>query len=105
MICVNVFYPAAGEGRFDSTYYFDKHIPLVQRLLAPYGLQRMEVDEGLSGGAAGAPPNYRVIARLYFGQVEDFQAALAAVGNEILGDVPNYTDIPLELQISKTVSF
>ena len=105
MICVSIFYPAAGEARFDMTYYVDKHIPLVQRLLAGHGLQKLEVDEGLSGGAAGAPPNYRIVARLYFDAIESFQGAMATVGNELLGDVPNYTDIPLELQVSKTVSF
>lgn len=105
MICVNAFYPAAGEGRFDLTYYYDHHIPLCQRLLGPFGLQKIEVDEGLSGAAAGAPPNYRIIARLYFDTIEHFQQALGSVGGEILGDVPNYTDIPIELQVSKSLSF
>jgi uncharacterized protein (TIGR02118 family) len=105
MICVNAFYPAAGEGRFDLIYYYEQHIPLCLRLLGPFGLQRIEVDEGLSGVAAGAPPNYRTIARLYFDTQESFQQALAAAGNEILSDVPNYTDIPIEFQVSKTVSF
>lgn len=48
MICVNVFYPAAGEGRFDLTYYKDKHLPLVQRLLSPHGLSRIEVEVQVS---------------------------------------------------------
>ncbi len=104
MICVSVFYPAAGEGRFDSTYYYDKHIPLVSRLLTSFGLQRIEVDEGVSG-AAGSPPNYRVICRLYFDTMENFQTALGSVGGQLFSDIPNYTDIPVELQISKLVSF
>jgi uncharacterized protein (TIGR02118 family) len=104
MICVNAFYPAAGEGRFDSTYYYDKHIPLVIRLLTPFGLQKVEVDEGLSG-AGGSPANYRTICRMYFDTMENFQAALGSVGGEIFNDIPNYTDIPVELQISKLVSF
>jgi len=105
MICVTVFYPAAGEARFDIQYYYDKHIPLVQRLLAPFGLTKVEVDEGLSGAAPGTPPNYRIIGRLYFETLEGFQASLAAVGGQIFSDVPNYTDIPVELQVSKTLSF
>jgi uncharacterized protein (TIGR02118 family) len=105
MICVNAFYPAAGEGRFDIAYYYEQHIPLCQRLLGPFGLRKIEVDEGISGVTAGAPPNYRAIARLYFDRLENFQEALAAAGHQILSDVPNYTDIPIEFQVSKTVSF
>lgn len=105
MICVTAFYPAAGEGRFDVTYYLDKHIRLCIDLLKPFGLQRIEVDEGLAGFAAGSPANYRFMARLYFDTLENFQASMAAVGGQILNDIPNYTDIPVELQISKTLSF
>ncbi|WP_031497513.1 EthD family reductase [Bryobacter aggregatus] len=102
MICVTAFYPAAGEGRFDTVYYYDRHLPMVSRLLQPFGLQKIEVDEGVSGFAAGMPPNYRFICRLYFDRLEGFQAGIAAVGNQILGDVGNYTDIPVELQVSQT---
>ncbi len=105
MICVTAFYPAAGEARFDSAYYYDKHLPLVKQLLAPFGLERIEVDEGISGPSPAFPPNYRVVCRLYFATIEGFQAGLAGVGNQILGDVPNYTDIPVELLVSKSVSF
>lgn len=100
MICVTAFYPAAGEGRFDSNYYYAKHCPLVKELLSPHGLTKMEVDEGLSGFGPGTPPNYRVVCRMYFSSMEGFQAGVAAVGNQIFADIPNYTDIPVELQIS-----
>ncbi len=83
----------------------DRHIPLIAGLLKPFGLQKIEVDEGLSGGAPGSPANYKVICRLYFDTLENFQASLGAVGNQIFADIPNYTDIPLELQVSKTLSF
>ena len=105
MICVSAFYPAAGESRFDRQYYMDRHMPLIAGLLKPFGLQKIEVDEGLSGGAPGSPANYKVICRLYFDTLENFQASLGAVGNQIFADIPNYTDIPLELQVSKTLSF
>ena len=105
MNCVSAFYPAAGESRFDRQYYMDRHMPLIADLLKPFGLQKIEVDEGLSGGAPGSPANYKVICRLYFDTLENFQASLGAVGNQIFADIPNYTDIPVELQVSKTLSF
>lgn len=100
MICVSALYPAAGYGRFDWAYYMDKHIPMIERVLAPFGLQRVEVDQGVAGFAPGAPPNYLAICRMYFDSIENFQAAVGAVGNDIFADIPNYTDIPVELQIS-----
>ena len=105
MICVSAFYPAAGESRFDMQYYLDQHIPLVGRLLKPFGLEKIEVDEGLAGGAPGAPANYKIIFRMYFDTLDNFQTALNAVGNDIFADIPNYTDIPVELQVSNTLSF
>ena len=103
MICVNALYPAAGESRFDMAYYLEKHIPLVERLLTPFGLTKVEVDEGLSGFAPGSAPNYKIINRLYFDTLENFQAGVAAAGGEIFADVPHYTDIPLEIQVSNIV--
>jgi len=34
MIKVSVFYPNDKGSRFDMTYYCDRHIPMVRRLLA-----------------------------------------------------------------------
>jgi hypothetical protein len=42
---------------------------------------------------------------MYFETIEGFQAALPAVGSEIFNDIPHYTDIPVELMVSKTLSF
>ncbi|GAB4364250.1 MAG: hypothetical protein OHK0021_08070 [Bryobacter sp.] len=101
MICVSAFYPAAGEGRFDFEYYLNRHIPLVRQLLTPLGMLRMEADEGLGGFLPGSAPNYRAIARMYFSTVEEFQHAAETAGNQIFADIPNYTDIPVEIQVSR----
>jgi uncharacterized protein (TIGR02118 family) len=101
MICVSAFYPAAGESRFDHNYYRERHLPLVKELLTPHGLTRVEVDEGLSGFAPGSPANYLVVCRMYFGNLDAFLKAVNEVGGQIFADVPNYTDIPVELQVSR----
>ncbi len=103
MICVSAFYPAAGESRFDLTYYLESHIPLCRNLLGPLGLLKVEVDEGLGGFAPGSPANYRMIARLYFQDLESFQTAVGEVGGQIFADIPNYTDIPVEIQVSRVL--
>jgi hypothetical protein len=36
--------------------------------------------------------------------VEDFQKGMAAHGQELMADIPNYTNIPPTIQISEIVS-
>ncbi len=62
------------------------------------------MDKGIAGGAPGAPAPYVYIVHLYFNSIADFQKAMAVHGKEIMGDVPNYTYIPLQVQISEIVA-
>ncbi len=103
MIRVSVLYPMGEGKKFDATYYLQKHMPLVRERLGKAGLVRAEVDKGIAGGAPGAPAPYVYIAHLYFNSIADFQKAMAVHGKEIMGDVPNYTNIPLQVQISEIV--
>jgi uncharacterized protein (TIGR02118 family) len=75
----------------------------VRELLSPFGLTRIEAEEGLSGFAPGSPANYRVVARLYFETIEGYSDGIAAVGHRIFADIPNYTDIPIEVQVSRVL--
>jgi uncharacterized protein (TIGR02118 family) len=100
MIRVNVFYPYTPGAKFDMAYYLQKHIPLVQKRLGS-AVKGVTVDQGLSGGAPGAPMTYIAMAHLLFDSVEAFQAAFAAQAAEILGDIPNYTTIEPIFQISE----
>ncbi len=99
MIKVSVFYPHGENKRFDMNYYCAKHIPMVQQKLGA-ALKKTEIDEGLAGGAPGAPAPFVGVAHLYFDSVDAFQAAFHPHGQEIMADVPNYTDIAPVLQIS-----
>jgi uncharacterized protein (TIGR02118 family) len=101
MVCISVFYPNAPGKRFDHAYYAQKHMPLVMDRLKSSGLIRFEIDRGLAGGAPGSPAPFTCTGRLYFNTLEEFQKALGTHGPEILSDVPNYTDIELQIQISQ----
>ena len=46
---------------------------------------------------------YLVVSHLYFNAVEDVHAAFTTHGREIMGDIPNYTDIQPQFQISEIV--
>lgn len=103
MIRVSVMYPAGEGKKFDVTYYMQKHIPLVRERFGGTGLVRAEVDKGVAGGAPGAPAPFVYVAQLYFNSIADFQKAIGTHGKEIMGDVPNYTNIQPQIQISEII--
>jgi len=100
MVCVSVMYGNTSGKRFDHEYYNQKHIPMVKSRLGS-ALVRAEVDQGLAGGAPGAPAPFVCIGRLYFNSLPECQQAFAAHSAEFMGDVPNYTDIQPQVQISE----
>jgi uncharacterized protein (TIGR02118 family) len=102
MIKVSVMYPNKPGARFDHDYYRDKHMPLVKARLGD-GCTHYTVDKGLAGGAPGAPATYVGMCHIFSDSVEAFQAGMAKHGKEILGDIPNYTDIAPVIQISEVV--
>ena len=102
MIKVSVMYPNNPGARFDHGYYRDKHLPMVKRLMGEH-LKSYTIDKGLAGGAPGAPATYVAMCHLYCDSVEAFQAGFGPHTKEILGDIPNYTDLSPVLQISEIV--
>jgi uncharacterized protein (TIGR02118 family) len=104
MIRVSVLYPAKEGAKFDLGYYKDKHMPLVQQRLGPLGLVRLEIDRGMAGGTPNSPAPYPCIGHLYFNSLGEFQKAMGTHGNELMADVPNYTNITPHVQISEIVS-
>ncbi len=103
MIRVSVLYPSGEGKKFDVKYYVKKHMALVHKQYGEFGLVRTEVDEGVSGGAPGEAPPFACIGQLYFNSVADFHKAGEAHGKEVVGDMPNYTDIQPQIQISEIV--
>ncbi len=104
MIRVSVLYPG-GEGKtFDHGYYVHKHMALVKEWLGSLGLRRLEVDKGVAGGAPGAPAPYTAVGHLYLDSVADFQSAMKPHGKELFADVPNFTNIQPQVQISEIIA-
>jgi uncharacterized protein (TIGR02118 family) len=99
MIKVSVLYPNTAGCKFDMDYYLKQHMPMVQQKLGP-ACQRMAVDEGIVGGAPGAPPSYAAMGHLYFESIDAFQNAFAPHAQAIMADIANYTDIQPIIQIS-----
>ncbi|NRF71784.1 EthD family reductase [Aquincola sp. S2] len=102
MIKVSVMYAGAADARFDHEYYRDKHLPLVKARMGE-ACKRYTIDKGLAGGRPGAPPPYVAMCHLYCDSAEAFQAAFGPHVKEIMGDIPNYTDLQPQIQISEVV--
>ncbi|HLK68928.1 MAG TPA: EthD family reductase [Bryobacteraceae bacterium] len=98
MIRVSVMYPNGANATFDVDYYCQRHMALVQELLAP-SLKGLGVDWAVENAEAPAP--YIAVGYLIFDTVADFQAALATHGPELLADIPNYTNTRPVFQISE----
>ena len=104
MIRISVIYPKTDDSRFDLDYYLAQHIPLVRNRLHDMGLVAVQVDEGLGSASAGQPPPFAVIGSLTFNTMEELQQSLAKHGAEMLGDIPNFTNVQPHILISRIVS-
>jgi uncharacterized protein (TIGR02118 family) len=102
MICVSVFYPSGPGKHFDQGYYEQKHRPLVMDRLGN-SLTRYEIDQGLSGLGPGSEPMFAAVGRLYFNTIGEFQQGMTSHGAELQADIPNFTDIQPQFQISELV--
>ncbi len=101
MIRVTVLYPNTEGGNFDLDYYINKHIPMASEALKPYGLSKVEVDKGISDTDPNAPPQYMVMAFLTFDTVDNVHEGFKATGRQVMGDVPNFTNIKPQFQINE----
>ena len=99
MVSLTVLYPKTATSQFDMAYYLDKHIPLVKERLATMGLISVDMREGLAGGAPDSLPPYAMITSLTFNTMDELQSGLAMHGAELLGDIPNFTDVQPQTQV------
>lgn len=92
MVKIGVFYPYSADAKFDMNYYVTKHMPMAR---AKFGAacKGMSIEQGVAGGAPGAPPTFVAMGHFLFETAEAFQAAFAPHAKEILADIPNYTKI------------
>ena len=103
MIKVSVLYPNEEGKKFDMDYYSGKHMPMVRSRLDSMGLLRSEMEKGVSSADPSAPAPFVAIGVLYFNTAEEVHEAFKTHGREIMGDIPNYTDISPQIQISEIV--
>ena len=101
MIKVTVLYPNEEGKSFDFDYWTGSHMETVHRLLDSMGLQRSEVEKGVSSADPNAPAPFVAMATLYFNTADEIHEGFKTHGREIVGDIKNYTDISPQYQISE----
>jgi uncharacterized protein (TIGR02118 family) len=103
MFRVVMLYPQTNDSRFDMDYFLNKHIPRIREIFKDLGLRNIEVQQGIASAAPGQPAPFMCISSFLFDKLEDFQQGMAAQGAWIVGDVPNYTNVQPQIQISNLV--
>ncbi|MEZ2416234.1 EthD family reductase [Muriicola sp. E247] len=102
MVKITIMYPAGEGNSFDMDYYAEKHMPMVARLLGD-SLKLLEIDKGIAGRSPEEPLPYMAIGYLYFDKLSAYQNSFGPHAEEILNDIPNYTNVQPVVQISKVV--
>ncbi len=103
MIRVSVCYPNQPGAKFDWDYYMSKHIAAVVKQLTPLGMVRGEVDKGVGSAMPGAAAPFVAMAHMYFNNMQDLQKCMANAAG-MMADVPNFTNIQPQVQISEIVA-
>jgi uncharacterized protein (TIGR02118 family) len=99
MIKVSVMYPNKPGARFDHEYYREKHMPMVKARMGD-ACKYYTVDRGVSGATPGSEATYIGMCHIFCDTVQAFQDGFGPHAKEIMGDIPNYTDISPVIQIS-----
>jgi uncharacterized protein (TIGR02118 family) len=98
---VSVIYPKTASSHFDHDYYVHHHMPLVDRTYGAHGMKSIKVLRGTSSIGGGAI--YELIALLEFADMDSFIKAAGAHADEVMADVPKFTDIHPLVQFNDTV--
>lgn len=93
-------YPNGTDTKFDVEYYKNKHLPMVADSLGE-DLKGMEFSVGIVGRVPGEPAPYVAVVDLKFESVASFQSSFGPHAAKFAADVPNYTNVVGELQISE----
>jgi uncharacterized protein (TIGR02118 family) len=88
---ITVLYENVDDATFDLDYYMAKHMPMVGEKFKPFGIKGWRVLKGV-GTPTGEKPRYSIIATLEFDTGQQFKDAVAAEGETVFGDVPNFSN-------------
>lgn len=100
MIKVSVFYPNTTEVEFDVDYYCNQHVPMLRGLLGS-ACTNAAVEVGVCGATPNDPAPNVAMGHLYFDSLAQFQESFGPHAEQIMGDLPNFTNAEPVIQISE----
>lgn len=103
MFRMHAVYPNGPEAKFDFDYYSNEHMKLVHEKLSPFGLKGASFQQ-CAPNPDGSPAAYVAVAMIDFESAEKFQEAFGAAAPDLMGDIPNFTNITPTLTIGPVVS-
>lgn len=87
-----VAYPHDESSKFDIEYYLSTHMPLVEELFKPFGLQRWEVIQ--FAGEPGSSPEFAVQTILFWQNADQVKQANASEGGKrLVADIANFSKV------------
>ncbi|MEL7530539.1 MAG: EthD family reductase [Bacteroidota bacterium] len=102
LVKIAILYPNAEGNSFDMDYYATKHMPMVAGLFGEAMID-MEIDKGLAGRTPEDEMPYLAAGYFFFKSIEAYNQAFGPHAEQILGDIPNYTNVRPVIQISEVV--
>jgi uncharacterized protein (TIGR02118 family) len=101
MYRLTVVYENVDKGKFDFDYYINKHLPLVKSRIGD-SITRTVVCEGIKGVSNEKEP-YKAVVQVYLKNLEGLERGLETHGEEIMSDIPRFTNIDPVLNLEKVV--
>jgi uncharacterized protein (TIGR02118 family) len=101
---ITVLYPNESDATFNMDYYLKTHMPMVQEEFGPYNFEGYSVLKLVGTPDPSTKSPYTVQATLNFKSVKDFQEALGAKAEKVLGDVPNFSNKGPTLMIGEKMA-
>jgi uncharacterized protein (TIGR02118 family) len=93
MMRIMALYPRSEGSTFDADYWLNKHMPLVGQKWP---------DCTWQADVAGPDQPFYAVAHIMFPDAASMGAALTSpAAGDVMGDVPNYTNVQPQIQISE----
>ena len=102
LVKIAIMYPNGEGNTFDMDYYSTKHMPMVAELFGD-AMKLMEIEKGVAGRTPEDEVPYLAIGYFFFNSIDEYNAAFGPNAEQILNDIPNYTNIQPTIQISEVV--
>jgi uncharacterized protein (TIGR02118 family) len=102
MVNMSSIYPVKENYRFDFEYYLNKHMPRSIELLSKAkGYRGVSVEKGIEIKEAQIKSSFVAMCHYYFDSLENFLNAFTPNAEELQGDIKNYTNIEVVIQINE----